>query len=161
MADWLIVVLISATVRADPLEGFRTYQPVYRERRRVRGARVYVTRPLLGRYILAELDADWPRQFHLIRRVECVRGILTAEEKPVVAREAEVTALRARERRGFIELPPRVRFKFDQRVTVTRGPFVTHEARYREERGVLDVVEISLFGAPREILLPEGSIVAA
>src|SRR5258708_26250666 len=107
MADWLIVVLISATVRADPLEGFRTYQPVYRERRRVRGARVYVTRPLLGRYILAELDADWPRQFHLIRRVECVRGILTAEEKPVVAREAQVTALRARERRGGSPGPPR------------------------------------------------------
>src|SRR5260370_38024286 len=100
MADWLIVVLLSATVRTDPLEGFRTYQPVYRERQRVRGARVYVTRPLLGRYILTELVEDWPRQFHLIRRVECVRGILTAEEKPLVGREAEVTALPARERRG-------------------------------------------------------------
>ena len=137
------------------------YRPFYRVRRVVRGRRVYTEHPLLGRYLLVEMLADWAGQFHRVVAVRDVSGILHQDERPVVAREHEVARLKSMERRGYVELPKRARFQFDQRVTVTRGPFVTHEGRYRAERGVLDVVEISLFGSQREILLPEGSIVAA
>jgi transcription antitermination factor NusG len=119
-----------------------------------------VAYPLLGRYLLVELALDWPRQFQAMAHVRDVVGIMHRDERPGVAREHEVARLKSMERRGYVELPKRTRFAYDQRVTVTRGPFVTLEACYKEERGVLDVVELQLFGGARSIVLQEGSLTA-
>jgi transcription antitermination factor NusG len=158
MADWLVAVMRSSAIRSQPLEGFTCYQPLYRERRMFRGRRVYIPHPLLGRYLLVEMVEDWIRQFHTITGMPGVAGILLKNEKLMVAREREVLALKKSEVRGYIEVRKKARFIRDQRVVIGRGPFVNTLARFKGTRGVLDVVEIELFGAKREIVLPEGSL---
>ena len=162
LADWLIATLNrKAAHERLEVDGFNCYRPMYRERLVVRGARRYVDRPLLGRYVLVEMLIDWIRQFYRIVRVEGIGGILMRNEKLMVVRNGDVEALRKREVRGYIELPPKVWFRKDQRVIVSRGPFVNLVGRFVEMRGALDVVEIELFGSKRNIVLPAGGVTAA
>jgi transcription antitermination factor NusG len=109
---------------------------------------IYVPRPLLGKYLFVEVViAEWGHQFHRIVAVRGIAGILTKGEKPMVAREHEVQRIRDSEVHGYVPTPTKIRFVRDQRVRICRGPFVGHDARFKRERGVLDVVEIELFGA--------------
>jgi transcription antitermination factor NusG len=79
----------------------------------------------------------------------------------MVAREHEVSRMMKQEVHGFIPLPEKFRFKRDQRIIVSRGPYLQFMGRYKRARGVIDVVEIDIFGALREIQLPMGSLQAA
>ncbi len=127
----------------------------------IRGTRKYREVPLLGRYILVEILLDWIAQFYRIIRLDGIAGVLMREEKLVAVRNRDVEQLRQREVRGYIELPPKVWFKRDQRVIIARGPFVNMPGRFVTMRGTLDVVEIELFGSKRNIILPAGGVLAA
>src|SRR5882672_1205669 len=158
MSDWLIAIARRQKVAPEKLinAGFSIYRPLYRERAVIRGTRKYREVPLLGRYILVEVILDWIAQFYRIIRLDGIAGILMRDEKLITIRDREVERLRCREVRGYIELPPKVWFKRDQRVIVSRGPFVNTPGRFVGMRGALDVIEIELFGSKRNIILPAG-----
>jgi transcription antitermination factor NusG len=161
MANWLVASIFRAAAHERLVDaGFNCYRPMYRSRIARRGRRVYVPYPLLGRFLLVEILIDWVEQFHRIKVVRDVVGILVCDEKLCVVKEHEVLELKSREdRHGFIERPPRVNFAYDQRVRIVAGPFTDHPARFRKAGEITDVVAITLFGAEREIALPVGSIV--
>jgi transcription antitermination factor NusG len=160
--DWLIVLAgrmkILERLRS---EGFETYHPMCRQRVRRNGGTMYFERPVLGMYVFLRMvllgpDDDWPHLFH---RINC--RVLMSEEKPCIVRHHEIQQLKDKEIRGYIPNSFKARFKPLQRVIISRGPLVNHEAVFKRERGALDVIEISLFGSTREIVMPMGSIVAA
>jgi transcription antitermination factor NusG len=163
MSDWIIAICL----RTEAYErlmicGETCYRPMYRVRLRWRGRQKWVTRPLLGRYLLVELEAaHWAEQFHRIARVRGIAGILTREEKPMVARQSEVDVIRASEVRGYVPAPKKVRFVPQQHVRISRGPLIDVEGKFVKSKGELDVVAVSLLGGPREIMLPAGSLLPA
>jgi transcription antitermination factor NusG len=129
------------------------------------GQSVYVERPALGRYVFVRMLAlevlTWPDQYYRIVSIRGVYGVLLNEERPCVVRHAEVMQLKDKEVRGFLPNVYKQRFRPFQKVIVSRGPFVNLAGTLKREKGVLDVVEISLFGSSRELVLPMASIVAA
>jgi transcription antitermination factor NusG len=141
---WMVTVV---RTHARTLVGQTCYRPFYRERKLIRGRRVYVERPLFGRYLLVRMFDDWISQFYARRKIPVVLGVLLRDEKPMVARDDEVEQLKMREVRGYVELPKLIRFYKDQRVTISRGPFLNTEGRFKREKGALDVVELELFGS--------------
>jgi transcription antitermination factor NusG len=164
MADWLIAICMRTEAYERLCDSGQTcYRPMYRVRqRRGYGRPIYVPKPLLSACILIELViAEWAEQFHRIVAVRGVGGVLTREEKPMVAREHEVQRIRDSEVRGFEPKPQAIRFVRDQQVQVSRSPFQGQLAVFKREKGVLDVVELTLFGSSRELVLPMGSLVAA
>jgi transcription antitermination factor NusG len=160
MSDWIIAHHRREETYERLAVLWNCYRPLYRVRLRWRGHMKWFVKPLLGRYLLIELVTDWPRQFHGIRAVRGV-GILVREEKPLVARQHEIDAIRATEERGYVPTPKKIRFQPMQNVRISRGPLIDVEGKFVKSKGELDVVAVSLFGGPREITLPAGSLLPA
>lgn len=176
MADWLVAVarphsLVPSVGRPhltkifDDLtgRGHTCYQP--RERVRVvrRGRKSWQSRLLLGHYVLVELLIDWAHQFVDIMRSQFVSRILTADERPLLARECEVQRVRASEdQRGFVPTPKKLP-KTGDRGFLTEGAFASFEAEFhsRDEVELVDRVLVSLFGRLQPISVDTGTWVPA
>jgi transcription antitermination factor NusG len=97
------------------LAGYVTYFPRIRERRVVRGRKVDVTPALFPSYAFVVIEAQW----HRARWSPGVLSIIMDGERPARVADKVIAGIRAREIRGLVELPPRLR-RGDP-VRVTRG----------------------------------------
>lgn len=142
--------------------GFNCYQPKFRERRVVNGKKTWHERLLLGRYMLIEYAFDFIDCYHTIINAKGVASVLTADEKPLTAREAEVEALRASEVKGCVPVIVRTdRFKKGQKVFIIKGAFADHSGQYVKGTENRDVVGLELFGRLIPIELELGRLIAA
>ncbi len=139
--------------------GHKFYQPKFRQRKIVRGRKVWLERFLLGRWTLVELLADWARQYNDILSIRGIRRILLANERPLVARQSEVDKLRNSEERGFVPVAKVQQFKPGDRVWVDTGPFAGYSAQFEGEDDVGDpTVLVAFLGALTPLSLTAGSI---
>lgn len=163
MPDWLVAEtewngeLLAAEGLAG--RGHNYYQPRFRERRVVRGRKVWLERFLLGRWTLVELLADWARQYHDLLSIRGIKRILMVDERPLVARDHEVRRLRGSEERGFVPVMKIQQFKPGDRVWVDTGPFAGYSAQFESEDDVGDpTVLVAFLGALTPLVLTAGSI---
>ena len=163
MSDWLVAEAefgrerSAAALLSD--RGFNCYQPKFRERKVVRGRKVWLERFLLGRWTLVELLADWARQYHDVLSIRGVRRILVVDERPLVAREREVARLRSTEERGFVPVGKIKQFEPGDRVWIDSGPFAGYSAMFESEDDVGDpTVLVAFLGALTPLVLTVGSI---
>lgn len=128
--------------------GFSFYQPVYRERGVVRGRRGWVTKYLLGRYILVEMVERWYQLLSFIH----LSDVLRHDEKPRLARDDEVQRLKNSERRGYVPKPD---IQNGARVFIKRGAFVDCYGTYEGKNdGGDDLVLVDVFGRPVRMAIP-------
>ena len=162
MPDWAVAISEYRMERAAreslAAAGFTCYQPKFRERRIVRGRRVWVECLLLGRYLLVEMVDRW-------REMLTSRGVLDlimSDERPMIARQSEVDKIRGLEVRGFVPVTSLNAFTRGQRVEIMRGSFLYHSAEYQERNEKdRDVVLLELLGQLVRTELPVGSLTAA
>ena len=106
------------------LRGFETYCPRLRKRRMLRGRRVEVLLPLFPGYTFLRVVTGWWQA----RWTPGTCGLVMDGAKPAKVPDAVIAEIRSRERKGAIELPPKLRR--GDRVRVLRGPFRDHLAIY-------------------------------
>lgn len=142
--------------------GFNCYQPKFRERVVVNGRKTWHERLLLGRYLLIELAFDFVSCYHSIISAKGVSSLLTADEKPLTARDKEVRQLMSSEVKGCVPVIVRQdRFKKGQKVFIIKGPFSDHSGQYVKGTESRDVVGLELFGRLIPIELELGRLIAA
>lgn len=163
MADWLVAV--AEYQREERVgeklstAGLNSYQPIFRERRFLRGRRIWRDRYLLGRYVLVEAaGAALCELASIVKGVRYVCGILSADERPLVARGVEVDRLRSSEVRGRvpIELTQPRRGAPGK---IFSGMFAGHVAQFDkrdDERGV-DRILVEAFGQLTPLEIPTGA----
>ena len=162
MADWVVAVAKHAqgdrAVDELTSAGFNCYRPKFREKVLGRGRRgIWVERMLLGPYILIEFTFDWIARYAALASMRFVRGLLMADERPMIARDEEVRAMQGSEVRGYVPVkraPAR-----GSAGRVTAGAFVDFPGIYqqRDEEQCTDNVLVQLFGRWNKIELPLGS----
>jgi transcriptional antiterminator RfaH len=99
------------------LSGFETYLPKLRERRVVRGRKVDVNPPLFPGYLFVLVELQW----HAARWAPGVITLILDGFGPAKVSDALIEEIRGRERKGLIELAPRL--QHGDRVGITGGPF--------------------------------------
>jgi len=138
------------------LNGYATYLPRIRERRMTRGRKVDATPALFPGYAFVEITLQW----HAARWSPGVAALIMAGDgSPARVPDKVISDIRARERNGFIMLPPPLRP--GDRVRVTRGPLeglggLCAGMAPRERVLVL----LSMLGARRQVTLPAASVEA-
>lgn len=176
MADWLVAIAAHQreTRAYDELSeaGYVCYQPKFREKIFKRGRRTWVERMLLGRYILIEFAGRCVEWFARLcgrivhdelvvvgaKHFRFVRGILTADERPLVARGAEVMRMRGSEVRGFVPVSL-ARPREGSPGRIINGMFAGQPAKFvkrNDDRGT-DRVLVDAFGQLTAVELPIGA----
>jgi transcriptional antiterminator RfaH len=131
------------------LRGFETYCPRLRERRARHGRLHEVIKPLFVGYTFVLIQLQW----HAARWAPGTLGLIMDGERPARVPDNVIADLRARERNGAVELPPRPRP--GDRVRVLRGPFRDRLALYAGMSGPDRVaVLLHLLGREHKVLLP-------
>jgi transcriptional antiterminator RfaH len=100
--------------------GFETYAPRLRERRAVAGRPVVRTPLLFPGYLFVLIELQW----HTARWAPGVVRLVTNGVGPAAVPDGVITALKARERDGLIELPRPPKFRSGDRVRVRYGPLI-------------------------------------
>jgi transcriptional antiterminator RfaH len=135
------------------LRGFETYCPRLRERRMVRDRRVEVLLPLFPGYTFLRVVAGWWQA----RWTPGTCGLVMDGGTPAKVPDAVIAEIKSRERKGAIELPPKLRS--GDRVRVLRGPFRDHLAIYAGMSGRDRVaVLLRLLGGERQVLLHRSDV---
>lgn len=165
MLDWIVAVARyqrESSVGADlTAAGFTPYQPKWRERIVRRGRRTWVEHLLLGRYILVAYEGECAGWLGGLLSIRSVCTVLSVDERPRVARDAEVRKMMSREVRGFVpveKVPDR-----GARGRVTSGVFAGRAAEFhsRDDERWTDRVLVEAFGQLTQIELPLGGWEAA
>jgi transcriptional antiterminator RfaH len=92
-------------------------------------------------------------QWHAARWAPGTLGLIMDGERPARVPDAVIAEIRARERNGAVELPPRP--DPGDRVTVLRGPFRDRPALYAGMSGPDRIaVLLHLLGREHKVLLP-------
>jgi transcriptional antiterminator RfaH len=131
------------------LRGFETYCPRLRERRARHGRLHEVIKPLFVGYTFVLIQLQW----HAARWAPGTLGLIMDGERPARVPDAVIAEIRARERNGAVELPPKPRP--GDRVRVLRGPFRDRLALYAGMSGRDRVaVLLQLLGREHKVLLP-------
>src|SRR5215813_11790141 len=128
--------------------GFETYAPRLRERRTVQGRKVVRTPLLFPGYAFVWIELQWSQA----RWSPGVVRLIMDGLAPAVVPEVVITAIKAREARGLIELPPK--FHPGDRVRVTHGPFAGRIGLYAgmKPRERIKVLLLILGGSRRMTL---------
>src|SRR5262245_52146965 len=135
------------------LQGYEVYCPRLRERRVPRGRRVEVLLPLFPGYIFLRVVTGWWQA----RWTPGTCGLVMDGETPAKVPDAVIAEIRSRERKGAIELQPKLRP--GERVRVLRGPFRDQLAIYAGMSGRDRVaVLLRLLGGERRILLHRSDV---
>src|SRR5262245_20151865 len=106
--------------------GFETYAPRLRERRIMQGRRVVQTPLLFPGYLFVLIELQW----HRARWAPGVVRLIMDGVAPAVVPDGVITALKAREVGGLIELPKPPKFRPGDRVRVLHGPLADHVGLY-------------------------------
>ena len=129
-------------IAVDNLErqGFHTYLPLLRQRRRRAGSYTDVIEPLFPRYLFIHLD-DQSDNWAPIRSTLGVTGLVRFGGMPSRVPDALVDSVRDHaDEKGVFELPPR-EFKSGDKVRIREGAMAGYEAvfnaRTSKERVIL------------------------
>jgi transcriptional antiterminator RfaH len=134
------------------LFGYETYAPRLLDRRVRHGRKVVKTPLFFPGYLFVLIELQWSRAM----AAPGVVRLVMAGAVPAAVPEEVVSALRAQERNGLIELPPSPpRFRRGDRVRVTQGPLRGLTGMFsglgpRDRIAVL----LSMMGGRRKIDLP-------
>src|SRR5262249_7545955 len=99
--------------------GFETYAPRLRERRTVHGRKIIRTPLLFPGYAFVWIELQWSQA----RWAPGVARLIMDGLMPAIVPEVVITAIKAREARGLIELPKPPLARPGDRVRVLAGPF--------------------------------------
>jgi transcriptional antiterminator RfaH len=135
------------------VQGYEVYCPRLHERRVLRGRGVEVLVPLFPGYTFLRVVTGWWQA----RWAPGTCSLVMDGEIPAKVPDAVITEIRSRERKGAIELPPKLRP--GDRVRVLRGPFRDQLAIYAGMSGRDRVaVLLRLLGGERLIGLHRSDV---
>jgi transcriptional antiterminator RfaH len=103
-------------------QGFKTYLPRYRKRRRHARRVEMVASPLFPRYMFVAIDMAVQRWRSIYSTVGVSR-IVTVGDEPTPVTDALIADLKARENDGLIELNNRPSFRLGDKLRVLDGAF--------------------------------------
>lgn len=113
-------------------QGFESWLPRYRKRRRHAGREELVLRPLFPRYLFVHVDID-SEQWRPILSTYGVASVVGDHNGPYALDDAVVEAIRARAGEdGVFELGP-PRFEPGEKVRITAGPLSDLEGVFQAE----------------------------
>jgi transcriptional antiterminator RfaH len=139
-------------------QGFPTYLPRVRQRRRRQGQAVIRVEPLFPRYLFVSLDTETDN-WAPIRSTLGVSALVRFGGRPAVVPDALVELLRSREDASGVQELPVGEFKPGERVRIAEGPMMGYEgillARTSRER-VLLLLEI--IGRPTRVNVDAGHL---
>jgi transcriptional antiterminator RfaH len=137
------------------LAGYTTYLPRLRQHRISYGRRIATTPALFPGYCFVLIQMQW----HTARWAPGVVRIVLDGAAPAKVPDAVIGEIRAREVRGLVELPPRLRR--GDAVRVLKGPFGGCLAIYQEQTPHERVaVLLALLGGRQRVTLPQGDVEA-
>jgi transcriptional antiterminator RfaH len=159
MAYWACAQLMAnkaaLALHCLSLAGYATYYPRLREQRRSHGRRIEVRPPLFLNYAFVLIELQW----HTARWAPGVCRLVTnGDGRPATVPDAIITAIKARERDGLVELP-KPSLEPGVRVRILEGPFRGHLAIYagmsaRERVALL----LQILGGPQRVTLAQRDV---
>jgi transcriptional antiterminator RfaH len=134
-------------------QGYESYLPLMRERRRRRGRIVKVIGPMFPRYLFIYLS-DETDDWRPIRSTLGVASLVRFGQLPAVIPDNLVAALKRREDGEGIQVLPEATFRTGDRVRIAEGPFQGYEAIFQAHSGrerVILLLEIARHTACLEL----------
>jgi transcriptional antiterminator RfaH len=131
--------------------GFEVYLPRLRQPRIRHGRKVVAAPPpLFPGYAFVFIQMQW----HAARWSPGVARLVMDGAAPAAVPDSVITALKARERGGLIELPRPPKFRAGDRVKVLHGPFIGQVGLYAgmKPRERVEVLLALLGGSQRVVL---------
>ena len=122
-------------------EGFETYAPRYRYRKRHRGKRRWFVAYIFQRYLFVRAPEEWVG----ILGLRSISRLLLDNGVPAKVPDKWVTNMRAREVDGFIDIE-KSRFKLGQRVDIKAGKFAGHSGFWNGVAHERDIVMLEALG---------------
>jgi transcriptional antiterminator RfaH len=142
-------------------QGFTTYLPRYRKRRRHARRVETVEAPLFPRYLFVSIDLASQR-WRSIHSTVGVSHLVCNGSDPAPLPDAVIDQLRAREEEGFVQLPLRPSFKPGEAVRILDGAFTSCLGLYEGMKdGERIAVLLDLLGRKVRIYLDPESVAAA
>lgn len=142
-------------------QGFATYLPRYRKRRRHARRVETVEAPLFPRYLFVAIDLAAQR-WRSIHSTLGVSRLVCNGTDPEALPDDAIAQLRAREEGGFVQLPVRPSFKPGEQVRILDGAFASCLGLYDGmQDGERLAVLLELLGRKVRIFLDPESVVAA
>jgi transcriptional antiterminator RfaH len=142
-------------------QGFATYLPRYRKRRRHARRIETVEAPLFPRYLFVAIDVSAQR-WRSVHSTIGVSHLVCNGNDPAPVPNAVIAALRSHEQDGYVCPPARPPFKPGEQVRILDGAFVSCLGLYD---GMMDderiAVLLDLLGRKVRILLDPESVAAA
>jgi transcriptional antiterminator RfaH len=141
-------------------QGFGVYLPRYLRRRRHARRTETVPAPLFPRYLFVAVDLATQR-WRAIQSTHGVAQLVCAGGVPAPVPDAVIAELRARERDGFVHLPPRPHFAPGTAVRILDGAFASCIGLYDGMKdGDRVAILLDLLGRKVRVLI-ESELVAA
>jgi len=162
MAYWAAVQLQANRERfalhmLQEVEGFATYAPRLRQRRRSHGRWIEVTPLLFVTYVFVAIELQWSRA----RWCPGVIRLVMDGLQPARVPNAVISELRRRERDGAIELPKPPGLVRGDKVRIVRGALHGHLGLYEGMRPHERVdVLLQLLGGVCRVTLAKSDVVA-
>jgi transcriptional antiterminator RfaH len=135
--------------------GYVTYYPRLREQRRSFGRKIEVRPPLFLNYAFIQIERQW---YSARWAAGVYKLIMGGGERPAIVPEGIISAIKARECNGLVELP-RPQFAPGAKVRIVEGPLSGLEGLYdgqapRERVAIL----LSLLGGQSRVVLRRDDI---
>jgi transcriptional antiterminator RfaH len=122
-------------------QGYATYLPLIRQRRKRRGRHAHSIGPMFPRYLFIHLDSGGEDNWGPIRSTVGVASLVRFGREAALVPDALVAALRQREDEQGIQIVPDHEFRTGSRVRITDGSLAGYEgvllARSGRDRVVL------------------------
>lgn len=145
-------------------QGYETFRPLARLRRRRRGRLTPVVESLFPRYLFVRLD-DTAENWAPIRSTRGVRDLVRlADHRPAAVPEPVIADLtdRADPESGVVDLSLDIDYRPNQPVRITEGPFAGQEALFVARRGEDRVIVLlEILQRAQRLLLPEAALEAS
>ena len=135
--------------------GFETYVPRLREPRTAHGRKVVRTPLLFPGYLFVLIELQW----HAARWAPGVVRIVLSGGTPAIVPDSVISALKAREIRGVIELPRFPKFRAGDQLQVVSGPFAGQVGLYAgmKPRERVEVL-LAILGGSQRVTLAADSV---
>jgi transcriptional antiterminator RfaH len=142
-------------------QGFATYLPRYRKRRRHARRVEIVDAPLFPRYLFVAIDL-MAQRWRSIQSTIGISHLVCNGGDPAPLPDAVIAQLQAREEDGFVRLPPRPSFNPGEQIRILDGAFAACLGFYDGmQDGERIAVLLDLLGRKVRIVLDPDSVAAA
>jgi transcriptional antiterminator RfaH len=142
-------------------QGFATYLPRYRKRRRHARRIETVEAPLFPRYLFVSIDLATQR-WRAVQSTFGVSHLVCHGNGPAPLANSVIAQVRAREEDGFVRLPVRPQFRPGEQVRILDGAFTSCLGLYDGMKdGERAAVLLDLLGRKIRIVLDLESVAAA